>query len=136
MNLSDHFEVISTADQVFHFRLKGFIPDGVTEQIEADFNALFRKNVDSVGAGGRAFYLLVDMSELKTLPPKAKAMVAECMMYLGGFNLIKAVEVMPSAITRASLDDAAEKSGEDDFRIVVDSVQEAWETINNLKADL
>ena len=136
MNMSDHFEVISTADQVFHFRLKGFMSSEVTAQIETDFVALFRENVDSVGEGGRAFYLLVDMSKLKTLPPKAKAMVAECMKYLGGFNLIKAVEVMPSALTRVSLDDAAEKSGEDDFRIVVGSVQEARETINNLKAGL
>ncbi len=136
MQLSDHFEVISTRDQVFHFRLKGFFSDAITAQIETDFVAIFRKNVDSVGAGMQAFYLLVDMSELKTLPAKAKTMVADCMMYLGGFNLIKAVEVMPSALTRVSLDDAAEKSGEDDFRIVVGSVQEAWETINNLKAGL
>jgi hypothetical protein len=48
-------------------------------------------------------------------------------------GLFKAVEIVPNAITRLSIREAAELSGKDDFRIMANSMDEALPIVEKLK---
>jgi hypothetical protein len=134
MNITDYFEVVSTEDRVLHFRLKGFWSEGVMEQMETQFIALFKNTVDSMGRQG--FLVLADTTAFKVPSAGAKAAMGQTMMYAREHNLIKTVEVIPNAIVKLGIQDAAKTTGEDNFRIMVNSVEEGWEKINELKKSL
>lgn len=134
MNASDYFEIVSTEDSVFHFRVMGFWTDEVVAQIGTEFLKRIEGGVDSME--GKKFLLLVDTTEFKPPSQKVKEVMTQVMVYAGEHNLYKTVEVMPSAVTRIAVQQAAQDSGKDDFRVVVSSVEEAWEKINELKQEL
>ncbi len=117
MSITDYFEVVSTEDRVFHFRLKGLWSEEVAEQIETQFVALFKKAVDSMG--GQGFIALADTTMFKAPSEGAKAAMGQTMIYAREHNLIKTVEVVPNAIVRLGVRDAAMATGEDNFRIMV-----------------
>ena len=134
MNTSDYFEVVSTDNRVFHLRLKGFWTDKVVLQIGTEFLALFKEAVDSMG--GEKFLVLADTSQFKPPSLSAKEVITETMKYAKAHGIYKTVEVMPSAVTRIAIQQAAQESGKDDFRVVVSSVEEGWEKIDELKQNL
>jgi hypothetical protein len=134
MEASDYFEIVSAEDSVFHFRVKGFWTDEVLAHIGTQFLDRIEQGVDSME--GEKFLLLVDTTEFKPPSQKVREVMTHVMMYARERNLYKTVEVMPSAITRIAVQQAAKESGKDDFRIVVSSLEEAWERINELKQEL
>lgn len=134
MDIAEYFEVVSTNDRVFHFRLKGFWTDKVAEQIGERFLSLFKNAVDSMD--GEKFLALADTSEFKPPYSKAKAAITQTMKYAREHNLHKSVEFMPSAVTQVAVRLAARESGEDDFRVVVTSMEDARAEINRLKQEL
>ena len=134
MEISDYFEIVSAEDSVFHFRVMGFWTDEVVAQIGTQFLERIEQGVD--GMEGKKFLLFVDTTEFKPPSQKVKEVMTQVMVYAREHNLYKTVEVMPSAVTRIAVQQAAQDSGKDDFRIVVSSVEEAWEKINELKQEL
>ena len=134
MGITDYFSVISTRDNVFHFQLKGLWTEDVVVEIRTQMLALFKQAVDRMG--GSRFLALADLSEF--LPPaqQAKEIVTQTMKYAKEHNLYKTVEVMPSALSRLAIRQSAEATGQDDFRVVVATVEEAWVEINKLKRNL
>ncbi len=134
MAIADYFFVVSTKDSVFHFQLKGLWTEDVVVQISTQMLALFKQAVDSMG--GRRFLVLADLREF--LPPaqQAKEIVTQTMKYAREHNLYKTVEVMPSALSRLAIRQSAEATGQDDFRVVVATIEEAWVVINKLKQSL
>jgi hypothetical protein len=134
MEASDYFEIVSTEDRVFHFRVMGFWTDEVLAQIGTQFLDRIEQGVDSMG--GEKFLLLVDTTEFKPPSQKVREVMTKVMVYARERNLYKTVEIMPSAITRIAVQQAAQETGKDDFRVVVSSVEEAWEKIDELKQEL
>jgi len=134
MGIADYFFVVSTKDSVFHFQLKGLWTEDVAVQIRTQMLALFKQAVDRMG--GSRFLVLADLSEF--LPPaqQAKESITQTMKYAREHNLYKTVEVMPSALARLAIRQSAEATGQDDFRVVVSTVEEAWVVINKLKQSL
>ncbi|MEI7646148.1 MAG: hypothetical protein WCJ55_17910 [Chloroflexales bacterium] len=131
MKITEYFEVVSTNDRVVHVRLKGFWTDALVAQISTQFLKQFNEAVDRM-RGGR-FLALADLTELKPPSEKTKESIAQAMRYAREHNLYKTVEVMPSAVTRIAVRQAAEESGTDTFRVVVSTVEDAWVEINKLK---
>lgn len=131
MKITDYFEVVSTSDRVFHFRMKGFWTDALVAQISTQFLRQFNEAVDSMR--GRRFLALADLTGLKPPSEKTKESIAQAMRYARDHSLYKTVEVMPSAVTRIAVRQAAEESGNDDFRVVVSSVDEGWAEISKMK---
>jgi hypothetical protein len=134
MESSDYFEIVSTEDRVFHFRVIGFWTDEVLAQIGAQFLDLIERGVDSMGR--ERFLLLVDTTEFRPPSEKVREVMTRVMVYARERNLYKTVEIMPSAITRIAVQQAAKESGKDDFRVVVATLEEAWEQIDRLKQEL
>ena len=134
MDTSDYFEVVSTQDRVFHFRLKGFWTAEVAAQAGVQFLTIFNEVVESMG--GKKFLILADNTDFKSPSKEVKEAMTQSMKYARERNLYKAVEVTPSALGRLGIQQAAEELDKDDFRIVVTSVEEAWEKINELKQSL
>lgn len=134
MDISDYFEVVSTSGRVFHFRLKGFLSDAVVAEIAEPFYDKWCAEVDSMQ--GEAFLTLADTTQFKPPAESAKALIGKCMKYGKEKGLYKTVEVMPSAITKMAVRQSAEQTGHDDFRVVVSSVDEAIEKVNELKPQL
>ena len=134
MSIASYFSVVSTRDRVFHFQLKGLWTEVVVVQISTQMLALFKQAVDSME--GRRFLVLADLRAF--LPPaqQAKEVVTQTMKYAREHNLYKTVEVMPSALSRLAIRQSAEATGQDDFRVVVATLEEAWVEINKLKQSL
>ena len=134
MESSDYYEIVSAEEGVFHFRVKGFWSDEVLAQIGAQFLDQIEGGIDSMG--GERFLLLVDTTEFKPPSQKVRDVMTQVMVYARERNLYKTVEIMPSAVTRIAVQQAARESGKDDFRIVVSSLEEAREKIDRLKQEL
>lgn len=134
MKVTDYFEVVSTKDRVFHLRLKGLWTDEVVAQITTPFLKRFKEVVDMMQ--GRQFLVLADTTEFRPPSQKTKAAIGQAMKYAREHNLYKTIEVLPSAVTRLAIQQAAQETGNDDFRIVVSSVEEGWAEINRLKQHL
>ncbi|MEI8306008.1 MAG: hypothetical protein WCF99_02970 [Chloroflexales bacterium] len=131
MKITDYFEVVSTNDRVVYVRLKGFWTDALVAQISTQFLKQFNEAVDSMR--GKRFLTLADLTELKPPSEKTKESIAQAMRYAKDHNLYKTVEVMPSAVTRIAVRQAAEETGNDDFRVVVSSVDDGWAEISKMK---
>ena len=134
MDISEYFFIVSTKDSVFHFQLKGLWTEKVAVQISTQMIAMFKKGVDSMG--GKRFLVLADLSEFQPPSQQAKDTVTQTMKYAKEHNLYKTVEVMPSALARLAIQQSAQATGQDDFRVVVSTVEEAWMAINKLKPSL
>ncbi|MBT3602962.1 MAG: hypothetical protein HN521_07830 [Candidatus Latescibacteria bacterium] len=106
MDLSDFFEIRSLEDSVFHFKLKGLWTDEVSDQIEEQYLQMWKEAVDSMQ--GERFIVLADTQEFKPPYQRAKLLIAESMKYAVEHNLYKSVEVMPSAIMRLAIQQAAD----------------------------
>ena len=132
--VSDYFEVISTQGNVLRIALKGFWSNEVIEQFGPAIQTAFKDAV--VSLGGKRFILVADWSESPVFGDKAQEHLAESMRIFKEHSGYKVIEIVPKALVRIGLKQAAAKSGEDNFRIVVATHQEAQETLDRLVADL
>lgn len=133
MALSDYFNVVSAKDQVLHIRLEGFWSDESVKGFEAEFLKTFQKGVDSLASGGKPFFVVADMSAFQPPSTSATTAIGKCMKYAKEAGLMRTVEVMSSAMSRLAVKNAAKQTGKDDFRVVVNTLDEAWAEIDKLK---
>ncbi len=56
------------------------------------------------------------------------------MKYSNTHNLVRSVQIMPDALQRIGLQDAAKNANHDGFRIVVASLEEGLKKIEELKS--
>ena len=86
--------------------------------------------------GGKRFILIADWVESPIFGTKAQGHLAQSMMLFKEYNGYKVVEIVPKALVRIGLKEAAAETGEDDFRIVVATHAEAQEVLERLKLEL
>ncbi len=132
--VSDYFEVISAQGNIVRIALKGFWSDEVIERYGPAIQAAFKDAV--VSLGGKRFILVADWSESPVFGDKAQEHLAESMRIFKDHSGYKVIEIVPKALVRIGLKQAAAKSGEDNFRIVVATQAEAEEALDRLVADL
>jgi hypothetical protein len=132
--VSDYYRIVSVKGRVLHAELKRSWSDKVMDQFSAEIQAMFTKAVKSFG--GKRFILLADWSDSPIFGPKAEIHLAESMRIFKENNGYKVVEVVPATLVKIGLKNAAARTGEDDFRIVVTSLAKAWEVIKRLEQDL
>jgi hypothetical protein len=135
MDTARYFEIISATENVLHFEMRDFWSDEVVGQIGDVFLSQFRKAA-AKAASQRKFIVLADFSDLAVLSRNARVVLSQAMAYAKENGLIKGVEVVPSAITALSIREAAELTGRDDFRIVVETLEEAKGIVDDLKQEL
>lgn len=133
MDISAYFQMLSTDDRVLYFQLKDFWSDEAVPQFDTQFIALFNEAVDSMK--GQAFFTFADLTELRSLSKSGEAAIAEVVKYARAHGLYKALETIPRDMS-AMDGDEVEPYDEDDFRVMVTSIEEGWETINALKSQL
>jgi hypothetical protein len=135
MEPRSQFEVVSVGDHVVHAAMRGFWSDSNIETLGREFLARFGLAVDRAASEG-PFVVLADLSELEVLTPRGREYLAQAMTYAQERGLIKAVEVIPNAITALSVTEAAELSGHMGFRVIVRTLDEAWPLVESLKQEM
>jgi hypothetical protein len=133
-DVSDYFRVASIEDNVIRIELKGFWSDQVIERFGAGIQSAFKEAV--VSLGGKRFILVADWSESPVFGTKAQGHLAQSMTIFKEHNGYKTIEIVPKALVRMGLKEAAAQTGEDDFRIVVGTEAEARELLEKLKSEL
>jgi hypothetical protein len=133
-DVSDYFRVASIEDNVIRIELKGFWSDQVIERFGAEIQSAFKEAV--VSLGGKRFILVADWAESPVFGTKAQGHLAQSMRIFKEHNGYKVIEIVPKALVRMGLKEAAAQTGEDDFRIVVGTQAEAWELLERLKSKL
>ena len=133
-NLSDYFEIVSVRGNVLTIKLKGFWSDDVIEEYGPAIQVAYTEAV--VSLGDKRFILVADWSESPVFGDKAKEHLAESMRIFKEHNGYKVIEIVPRALVRIGLKQAAEQSGEDNFRVVVANDAEACEALEQLLPDL
>ncbi len=133
-DVTNYFEIISIKDNLIHAKLKGAWSDRVMNQFSEEIQTRFEQAVLSLK--GRRFILLADWSDGLILGPKAETHLARSMVIFKQNNGHKVVEVVPKALVRIELRQAAKLTREDNFRIVVSTMAEAWEVIEKLQKEI
>jgi hypothetical protein len=131
LNINEYFEIKSTADRVIHFELRGFWSDEVIAAIEDEFLQQFQEVV--LAYDGQSFLVLADLTKFRTPSQQAQELVAKGIKFARENNLLKTIQVMPSALVQMAIRQSAKQTGRDDFRIVVTSVEEGWQKIEVLR---
>ena len=134
MRISEYFEVVSAKDQVLHFELKNFWDKKFTTELGDVFFEEFKKAVDSFDK--KKFVALADLSEFGVPSSEAKEYIGKGMKYALENNLYKSVEVIPKAISKMGVDQAAKKSGKDDFRVVSKDRSEGLKLVEALRKEI
>lgn len=133
-DVSDFYKIVSTEGNVLHASLGGFWSDEVLDQYGAEIQAIFTKAVKSFG--GKPFILLANWSESPVLGSKAVAHLSESMKIFRENNGYKIVEVVPASMVKIGLRNAATKAGGDDNRVVVSTLDQAWEEVKKMQKEL
>jgi len=71
--------------------------------------------------------------EFKPVDIKVKELMSFGMQYSNTRNLKRSVQIMPDALQRMALQDAAQKAQHNNFRIIVSSLEEGLQKIKELK---
>jgi len=71
--------------------------------------------------------------EFKPVDIKVKELMSFVMQYSNTRNLKRSVQIMPDALQRMALQDAAPKAQHNNFRIIVSSLEEGLQIIEELK---
>jgi hypothetical protein len=135
MDISNYFRIVSITDNVLHVEAKGFASEAVVQEGGQTYLSLFKKAIDDVSARG-PFIILADVTSMATLSEEASRLAAEMWLYAKKRGLVKAVEVVPSTLTELSLQKAQRLAGEDDFRILVRSMEEARTVVARLQREI
>jgi hypothetical protein len=131
MNITDYFK-LQTKNDILYLKLKNHWNAKVAETIGEDFKRLYSQAVD--GFKGQPFYSLIELApEFKPVDAKVKALMSFGMQYSNTHNLVRSVQIMPDALQRLGLNDAAKNANHDDYRIVVASLEEGLKKIEQLK---
>jgi hypothetical protein len=133
-DVSKYFKVVSIEDNVVNIELKGFWSDQVVEEFGPEIQRMFEEAVTSFG--GKRFIIVADWAESPVFGAKAQEHLAESMKLFKEQNGYKAIEIVPKALVRMGLKEAAAQAGEDDFRIVVGTRAEAQKVLERLKSEL
>jgi hypothetical protein len=133
-DVSNYFRVTSVEDNVVNIELKGFWSNQVIEEFGPEIQRRFREAITSLG--GKRFVLVADWVESPVFGAKAQEHLAQSMTLFKEHNGYKAIEIVPKALVRMGLKEAAAQAGEDDFRIVVETHAEAQEVLEKLKSEL
>ncbi|MBN2218627.1 MAG: hypothetical protein JW719_14720, partial [Pirellulales bacterium] len=80
--------------------------------------------------------VLADLRQLEVLSRKGRVALSRVMNCAKQLGMYRAIEVIPNAITRLSVRDAAEMTGESDFRIVTDSFDDAMAMVETFKREM
>ena len=134
VDISDYFELVSIEDNVINIELKGFWSDRVIEEYGSEIQEAFKEAITSLG--GKRFILVADWSGSPVFGAKAQGHLAQSMTLFKEHNGYKTIEIVPKALVRIGLKEAAAQTGEDDFRIVVGTHAEAQEALERLRAEL
>jgi hypothetical protein len=133
-DVSDYFTVASIEDKVITVEFKGFWSDQVIEEFGPEIQRAFEETLMSLG--GKRFILVADWVESPVFGTKAQGHLAQSMMLFKQYNGYKVIEIVPRALVRIGLKEAAAQTGEDDFRVVVGTHAEAQEALERLKSEL
>ena len=131
MNIADFFK-IQTKNDILYLKLKNRWSDSVATAIGNDFKTIYADAVD--GFKGQPFYSLIELApEFKPVDIKVKELMSFGMQYSNTRNLKRSVQIMPDALQRLALQDAAQKAQHNNFRIIVSSLEEGLQKIEELK---
>lgn len=134
MQISEYFEVVSTNNRVLHFELKNFWDKKFTKELGATFFEEFKKAVDSFN--NEKFVALADLSAFGVPSSDAKEFIGKGMKYAVENNLYKSVEIIPKAIAKMGIDQAAKKNVQDNFRVVSKDKSDAMRIVEDLKKEI
>lgn len=134
MDITNYFEVVSTEDRVFHFKIKNFWDDNFVKNGGPVFWDSFVKGVDSFGK--KKFVVLADMSAFKAPSEETKKYIGKGMKYALENGLHKSVELIEKAVPKMGVDQAAKEVSNNDFRVVTRDKTEALELIKKLKSEI
>lgn len=135
MNSAKYFKIVSVSDHVVHVENSGFWSDEAAEQIGNAYLIDFRRAAKGAARTG-PFIVLADLRRLEVLSRKGRVALSRVMNCAKQLGMYKAVEVIPNAITRLSVQDAARLTGESDFRIVTDSFDKAMTMVETFKREM
>jgi len=136
MDVTKYFKIVSVSDHVVHLENKGFWSDNVAEQVGNAFLAEFRKAAKEASREG-PFIVLADLRQMEVLSrEEGRVALSRVMSCARAYGMYRAVEVVPNTITRLSIREAAELTGKPEFRIVVDTMDDALATIETLKREM
>lgn len=131
MNTTDYFK-LQTKKDILYLKLKNRWNNQVAEVIGDTFKRQYAAAVD--GFNGQPFYSLIEMApEFKPVDSKVKELMSFGMKYSNTHNLVRSVQIMPDALQRLGLQDAAQNANHNEYRIVVDSLEEGLKKIEELK---
>ena len=131
MNTTDYFK-LQTKKDILYLKLKNRWNNQVAEVIGDMFKNQYAAAVD--GFNGQPFYSLIEMApEFKPVDSKVKELMSFGMKYSNTHNLVRSVQIMPDALQRLGLQDAAQNANHNEYRIVVDSLEEGLKKIEELK---
>ncbi len=133
MTKSEFYDV-TTSGNVLEVTLKGFWQDSQVDEIGKSLGEDFFEAVDSFEKN--RFLVIANLSDFGIPSEKAKVYIGNCMKYGLDNGLHKSVEVLPKAMTRIGIEQAAKSTSNDDFRVKVKSLPEAYEKIETLKEEL
>jgi hypothetical protein len=133
-DISSYFRIVSIEDNVIRAEMKGFWSDQVIEEFGPEIQRTFEEALMSLG--GKRFILVADWVGSPVFGAKAQGHLAQSMTLFKEYNGYKVIEIVPKALVRIGLKEAAAQTGEDDFRIVVGTHAEAQEVLERLKLEL
>ncbi len=134
MHISDYFQVVSTTNRILHFELKSFWDKKFTTELGDVFFEDFKRAVDSFNK--EKFVALADLSEFGAPSNEAKEYIGKGMKYALEHNLYKSVEVIPKAISKMGVDQAAKNSVKEDFRVVSKNKSEGLKMVEDLRKEI
>ena len=135
MNVAEYFKVVSVNDRVIHLEHKGFWSDEVAEKIADSIMLDFRRAAIEASSEG-PFIMLADLRRIGVLSRKGRIAVSRLMSCAKEYNMYKSIEIIPHAITRLSLREAAELSDVNNFRVMTESLEEALDIVETLKQEM
>ena len=132
--ISEYFRLVSVNDNVIHIELKGFWSDDVMDQFSEEILGTVTRAYESLR--GKRPILLADWTESPIFGSKAEEHLAESVKVFKQYNGYKVIEVVPKTLVKMGLRKVAAQTGEEDFRIAVNTLAEAWDVIEELQKDL
>ncbi|MBN1590682.1 MAG: hypothetical protein JW888_14305 [Pirellulales bacterium] len=135
MDITEYFRIVSTSGRVLHLENKGFWSEQVARQLGGAMLAQFRKAAKEVSREG-PFIVLADLRELDVLSRQGKVILSRVMQCAKDYGIYKSVEIVPNAITKLSIREAAELTGQPNFRVMTGSFDEAITLVETLKQEM
>lgn len=134
MDISNYFEIVSTNNQIFHFKLKNFWDEKFIQKGGPVFWENFVNGVDSFGK--ERFVVLADLSGFKAPTEETRSYIGKGMKYALANGLYKSVELIDKTVPKMGVDQAAKEVSGDNFRVITKDKSEALEIVKKLKSEI